>query len=83
MEFLGPQSPAGRQATPAPQGLPATTKNVPTFHTALKSPETAQNQLDYVFAPRGFHEKVSVRAMNTVREWGASDHCRLLIEVAE
>ena len=83
MEFLGPQSPAGRQAIPTPQGLPATTKNVPTFHTARQSPQTAQNQLDYVFASRGFHEKVSVRALNSVHEWGASDHCRLLIEVAE
>ena len=48
-------------------------------------PETAVNQLDYAFASRGFHEKVSVRAMNHVGEWvprrRPSDHCRLMIEV--
>ena len=82
MEFLGPQSPDGRQATPGPQGLPLDSGNVPTFHTTRQSPEAAQNQLDYVFASRGFHGSVKVRALNAVDEWGASDHCRLLIEVA-
>jgi hypothetical protein len=72
MAFLGPQHPAGRQARPRPQGLPCDTKNVPTY---------AQNQLDYAFASCGFHKSVSVRALNSVEEWGASDHCRLLIEV--
>ena len=46
-----------------------------------RSPKSAQNQLDYVFASRGFHDSVKVRAMNGIEEWGASDHCRLLIEV--
>ena len=40
------------------------------------------HQLDYAIASRGFHESVTVRAMNSVDEWGASDHCRLLIEVS-
>ena len=31
---------------------------------------------------RGFHERVTVRALNRADEWGPSDHCRLLIEVA-
>ena len=44
-------------------------------------PETAVNQLDYAFASRGFHEKVSVLAMNEIEEWGPIDHCRLMIEV--
>ena len=82
MESLGPRHPAGRRARPVPQGLPSDTENVPTYHTTRQSPATAQNQLDYVFASRGFHESVSVRALNSVEEWGASDHCRLLIEVA-
>ncbi len=82
MEFLGPQHPAGRRACPTPQGLPRDTRNVPTYHTTRQSPETAQNQLDYAFASRGFHKSVTVRAMNSVEEWGASDHCRLLIEIA-
>ena len=44
--------------------------------------ESAQNQLDYVFASRGLHESVKVQAMNGVEEWGASDHCRLLIDIS-
>ena len=32
--------------------------------------DTAQSQLDYVFASRGFHEGVKVRALNSVDEWG-------------
>ena len=83
MEFLGPQYPAGRRACPSPQGLPTDTRNVPTYYTTTQSPATAQNQLDYVFASRGFHESVEVRALNGVEEWGASDHCRLLINVAD
>ena len=81
MEFLGPQHPHGRQASPTPPGLPSDTRNVPTYYARGGSPESAQNQLDYVFASRGFHESAKVRAMNSVEEWGASDHCRLLIEV--
>ena len=65
-----------------PQGLPEDTKNVPTYYTNIKSPETAENQLDYAFASRGFHESIKVRAMNEPEEWGSSDHCRLWIEVA-
>ena len=83
MEFLGPQHPDGRGANPVPQGLPSDTRNVPTFHSNRQSPETAQNQLDYAFASHGFHESVKVRAMNSVDEWGASDHCRLLIEISD
>ena len=82
LEFMGPQSPAGRQADPLPPGLPSDSLNVPTYHTTRQSPATAANQLDYAFASRGFHESVTVRAMNSVEEWGASDHCRLLIEVS-
>lgn len=82
LEFLGPQAPNGRRsATPQPD-VPADTKNVPTFHIIGQSPAEADRQLDYAFASCGFHEKVKVRALNGVEEWGASDHCRLLIEVA-
>ena len=35
-----------------------------------------------MFASCRFHENVTARALNAVEEWGASDHCRLLIEVA-
>ena len=80
--FMGPQYPAGRPAKPTPQGLPATTKNVPTYYSShQKIPEKAQNQLDYVFASKGFHQHLKVEALNSVENWGPSDHCRLLIEV--
>ena len=82
LEFLGPQAPHGRQApTPHPD-VPANTKNVPTYHLRTASPESADRQLDYAFASRGFHEQVKVRALNGIEEWGPSDHCRLMIEVA-
>lgn len=68
MEFLGPQNPDGRQASPRPHGLPPDTRNVPTYHTTRRSPETAQHQLDYVFASRGFHSRITARAMNGVEE---------------
>ena len=83
LEFLGPQAPHGRQAIEAPPDVPVGTKNVPThFNKGAESVAGAKRQLDYVFASRGFHEKVKVRALNGVEEWGPSDHCRLLIEVA-
>ena len=82
LEFMGPQFPAGRQADPLAAGLPSDTLNVPTFHARTQSAATAATQLDYAFASRGFHSSVKVRAMNSVGEWGASDHCRLLIEMS-
>ncbi len=80
-EYLGPQFPNGRMATPRPEHLPSDTKNVPTFRSTSMSPATAQLQLDHVFASRGFHENISTRAWNCVCQWGSSDHCRLVIEV--
>ena len=82
LEFLGPQSPRGRQAARPHPDVPANTKNVPTYHLRNASPESADRQLDYVFASRGFSQQVKVRALNGVEEWGPSDHCRLMIEVA-
>lgn len=78
-EFLGPQYPAGRRAVPVPGA--AESQNVVTYHKRKQTPETAEIQLDYAFASRGFHETIGVRAMNGVDEWGSSDHCRLLIEM--
>ena len=74
LEFMGPQAPNGRKAETRARGEPADSRNVPTYYTTSQSPATAQNQLDYVFASRGFHEGITVRAMNSVEEWGASDH---------
>lgn len=80
-EFVGPQSPDGRSASPVPQGLPKNTLNVPTFHTNRQKPATAANQLDYVFASRGFHKTVHTRALNEPEEWGISDHCQIAIDI--
>ncbi len=82
LEFLGPQAPNGRPSPTAQPDVPADTGNVPTYYTRRqKCAEKANRQLDYAFASRGFHERVSVRALNGIEEWGPSDHCRLLIEV--
>ncbi len=80
-EFLGPRYPAGGRADPVPEGLPVDTRNVPTLRTKRGRPETAINQLDYVFASRGFHEQITTRALNAPEEWGPSDHCRIEIDV--
>ena len=88
LEFKGPQWPdADRRADPVPQGLPKDTKNVPTYLTAWQRRRmddrniVSGNQLDYVFASRGFHERVQVHAMNDVAGFGPSDHCRIRIDV--
>lgn len=81
LHFLGPQAPHGRQAKPTPDFMTPHTKNVVTFHSSTKSPATADRQLDYVFASCRFHKSISTRALNSVEEWGPSDHCRLMIEV--
>ena len=81
LEFLGPQAPFGRPAPTAPDDVPCDTKNVPTYYKVGECPEKARNQFDYAFASRGFHERVRVRAMNEICEWGCSDHCRLIIEI--
>lgn len=82
LEYMGPQHPNGRRADPTPEHLSKDTLNVVTYYPG-NSPETARLQLDHVFASRGFHESVRTLAMNSVEEWGSSDHCRILIEVGD
>ena len=82
LAFMGPQYPNGRRAHPVPGFMPSDTANVVTFHRPGQAVADADQQLDYVFATLGFHESVTTRALNSVDEWGSSDHCRLLIEVA-
>ena len=82
LEFMGPQYPNGRQAAPVPDFMPSDTTSVVTFRRPGQALADVDQQLDYVFASRGFHESITARALNSVEEWGASDHCRLLIEVA-
>lgn len=83
LRCLGPAVPNGRQAEPWPNELPKDSKNVPTYHSSHQTPATAARQLDYVFASEGIADRISVRAMNGVDEWGPSDHCRVVIEVAD
>ena len=87
-EFMGPQWPdADRRADPLPQGLPKDTKNVPTYLSARQRRRMRDqgivngNQLDYVFASQGFHDRVRVHAINDVEGFGPSDHCRIQVEV--
>lgn len=81
LRFVGPQAPNGRQADPWPEELPKASKNVPTFHHSRQTPATATRQMDFVFASETIADRVRVRAMNGVEEWGPSDHCRVIIDV--
>ena len=82
LEFLGPQAPDGWQPSGPQPDVPPDTKNVPTWAQIGRNREEANRQIDYAIASRGFHERVKVRALNRADEWGPSDHCRLMIEVA-
>jgi exonuclease III len=82
LRFVGPQAPHGRQASPWPAELPEESRNVPTFHTARRGPMGATRQLDFVFASQSLADRLTVRALNSdPDEWGASDHCRVAIEL--
>ena len=82
LEFVGPQYPNGRQADPWPSELPLESLNVPTYYTNHQNPETATRQLDFVFASANIADRVKVRAINSIDEWGGSDHCKILIDVS-
>jgi hypothetical protein len=79
--FVGPEAPHGRQADPWPEELPGESRCVPTYHHSRQTPATATRQLDFVFASKSIADRVSVRALNGVDEWGPSDHCRIAIDV--
>ncbi len=79
---VGPHAPDGGRQPPEPR-YP---QDVATFYLpAEREPANASQQLDYVFATRNIAERVEVRALNGVspEDWGPSDHCRILIEVAD
>jgi exonuclease III len=82
LKFVGPQAPHGRQASPWPAELPEESRNVPTFYTSRRGPMGATRQLDFVFASQSLADRLSARALNSdPDEWGASDHCRVAIEL--
>lgn len=80
--FVGPQLPDGQQASPWPAELPPASKNVPTFRTRRGDPASATRQLDFVFASGDLRDRMRVAALNSVEQWGSSDHCRILIDLA-
>lgn len=81
LKFIGPQAPNGRQADPWPSELPPDSKNVPTFYSSRQTPGTASRQLDFVFASKSIASEVNLTALNQSKDWGPSDHCRLMIEI--
>ena len=81
LRFVGPQAPNGKQATPWPEELPKDSLNVPTYRTRKNKPETATRQLDFVFASEDIAPRLTVSAANSEAEWGASDHCRVFIDL--
>ncbi len=83
LRFVGPEAPNGRQADPWPDELPRASKNVPTYRSTRQTPATATRQLDFVFASESIADRVRTRAMNGIDEWGPSDHCRVVIDIAE
>lgn len=92
MRFLGRSVPEGRSqsvffrmdALGMEYMGPKTLENerVPTYYTRSEEPATAHTQLDHVFASRGMHSEMTIRAMNGVDEWGPSDHCRIVATLA-
>lgn len=81
LAFVGPTAPNGRQAEPWPDELPKDSTCVPTYFHSRQSPVTATRQLDFVFASKFIADRVKVRAMNGIDEWGPSDHARIIIDV--
>jgi exonuclease III len=82
LRFIGPQQPHGLPAYPRASELPGDSKSVPTFRTNESDPATGQRQLDFVFASADVEARVrSVAALNAPAEWGASDHCRVVVEI--
>ncbi len=73
----------GEWAEPWPEELPEDSLNVPTFHSNRQTPGSATRQLDFVFASESIADRVKVKALNGIEEWGPSDHCRIMIELYE
>ena len=83
MSVRFPRSARDAEADPWPAALPRDSLNVPTRRLPGRPPGMADRQLDYVFASRGFADRLSVRALNDPEEWGRSDHCRIEMEFSQ
>jgi len=55
--------------------------NVPTYHHSRQTPATATQQLDFVFASRRLADRLQIRALNALDQWGVSDHCPVKIDI--
>ena len=66
-------------------GLPLIGPYTATFHSPLhgENPSDAHRQLDYVFGSRSIAHRLSVRALNDPKDWGPSDHCRIVVNLEE
>lgn len=64
-----------------PDGRTNDRREAITYVPIGSTPEQAHSQLDYVFATENIADRVTVCALNRPKEWGPSDHCRILIEV--
>lgn len=82
LHFVGPRLPNGHPPTKRPAELPPDHDGVPTYRTRQSDATSATHQLDFVFASRSLVPRTAVRAINGADEWGPSDHCRLIIELA-
>jgi exonuclease III len=81
--FAGPQVPKGlpstlRKNSKMRSNIPKDSKNVVT-HRARKNQKPG-HQIDFVFASQAIAKSIDVTALNSPKEWGISDHCRVLIE---
>lgn len=82
LRFLGPQVPNGIPADPRPSEIPLESRDVPTYRTNERDPASGQRQLDFVFASADLERQIErVAALNEPEEWGASDHCRVVIDL--
>ena len=66
-------------------GLPLIGPHTATFYSPphRQEPSDATLQLDYVFASRSIAHRLTVRALNAPKDWGPSDHCRIVIDLEE
>jgi prepilin-type processing-associated H-X9-DG protein len=81
LPFVGPQHPNGWQPETPPEFVPPDSKNVPTFRTRMGDHTSAKRQLDFVFASKELHDRLTVTALNSAEQWGPSDHSRVQVEL--
>ena len=74
---------SARTATNLPAEPRGLVMSLPSTRRREGRPEKSNPALDFVFATRNIADRVAVRALNEVQEWGPSDHCRILIELPD